>query len=60
MFKLNQNPLNLIVGGLLQILSGSMIVEGGLTVVGITMMAIGGFTIVFGPIFLLMNKIWEE
>ena len=54
------NPLNLVVGGLLQILGGSMVVQGGLTVVGITMLAIGGFTVVFGPMFLVLNKVWEE
>lgn len=58
--KLNLSPLNLVVGGLLQILGGSMVVQGGLTVVGITMMAIGGFTVIFGPIVLVTNKIWEE
>ena len=55
------NPLNLIVGiGLLQIFSGSCFVQGGLVPMGITVMGIGGFITVFGPMVLLLSKIYEE
>jgi hypothetical protein len=54
------NLLNLVGIGLLQILSGSFFIQGGLVAIGATVMGIGAFIIVFGPIVLAVNKVWED